>query len=642
MLDVDSADLNGGVLTVTITAGGSSSEDVLSVRNEGSGAGQIGFSGGNVTYGGVLIGTAAGGSAGTPLAVTFNASATPTAVSSLLRNISYRNTDTVNPTAGARTLTYSMSDGDGGTSGMSTATVTIANTIPPAGSDDSYSVSEDATLAADWWNTQWSRRQQITFDNAARPEDLDNFPVLITLDATNIDYAETQNGGQDLRFLDGDGTPLAYEVERWDEAGTSYVWVNVPRIDASSATDHIWMYYGNASAAPGEDAAGVWTSGYRAVYHLTDAGVAIGESSGNTSGAVNNGSTDVGGAIGRARSFDGIDDWIRIGTGVNLASNASVLTVSAWVNTNNLATDRPIVAVSVNAGIPQDSRIALEHFDGGDIRLIIRPDDATRVVLDTTTDPITAGSWYYVVGVVDVTNNLMQIYVNGSLGASQASSFTSTQTLPSSSDFAAIGSQDDGTSGYSQGLIDEVRLAAVGRSSNWINAEYLNATGGLVTLGGAQSAPAMHGVLGNDTDPDSVDLTAILASGPANAAAFTLNADGTFTYTPNADFAGIDTFTYRANDGANDSNVATVTITVNPINDAPVLADTVVTLNPVNEDAGAPSGGVGTLISSLVGGVSDVDSAALKGIAITGADAANGTWWYSTNNGASWGVLGTP
>ena len=90
------------------------------------------------------------------------------------------------------------------------------------------------------------------------------------------------------------------------------------------------------------------------------------------------------------------------------------------------------------------------------------------------------------------------------------------------------------------------------------------------------------------------------------------------------------------------SAIETASLTVSAVNDAPVLADTVVTLNAVNEDAGAPSGAVGTLVSSLVGGMSDVDSGAQQGIALTAADTANGTWWYSTNNGASWNALGSP
>jgi VCBS repeat-containing protein len=80
-----------------------------------------------------------------------------------------------------------------------------------------------------------------------------------------------------------------------------------------------------------------------------------------------------------------------------------------------------------------------------------------------------------------------------------------------------------------------------------------------------QSAPlnvsAANGVLDNDTDIDSPDLTAALVRGPANGT-LTLNADGSFTYTPAATFSGQDNFTYRASDNAGGvSNVATVTIT---------------------------------------------------------------------------------
>ncbi len=82
---------------------------------------------------------------------------------------------------------------------------------------------------------------------------------------------------------------------------------------------------------------------------------------------------------------------------------------------------------------------------------------------------------------------------------------------------------------------------------------------------------AGSGVLNGDTDPDSDPLQAVLETGPAHAAAggFTLNADGSFSYTPAADFNGSDSFTYHATDGSLSSGTATVTITVNAVNDAP-------------------------------------------------------------------------
>lgn len=73
---------------------------------------------------------------------------------------------------------------------------------------------------------------------------------------------------------------------------------------------------------------------------------------------------------------------------------------------------------------------------------------------------------------------------------------------------------------------------------------------------------AASGVLANDTDADSDPLTAMLDTDVSNGT-LVFNADGSFEYTPNEDFSGVDTFTYHANDGTSDSEIATVTITVN-------------------------------------------------------------------------------
>ncbi len=81
---------------------------------------------------------------------------------------------------------------------------------------------------------------------------------------------------------------------------------------------------------------------------------------------------------------------------------------------------------------------------------------------------------------------------------------------------------------------------------------------------------AAPGVLGNDADPDGDTLSAALLAGPAHGAV-TLNADGSFTYTPAANYNGPDSFTYRATDGAVMSNTATVSVTVTPLNDAPTV-----------------------------------------------------------------------
>src|SRR6184192_3088189 len=83
------------------------------------------------------------------------------------------------------------------------------------------------------------------------------------------------------------------------------------------------------------------------------------------------------------------------------------------------------------------------------------------------------------------------------------------------------------------------------------------------------SAP---GVLANDSDVDGDALSAVLVSGPSHGT-LTLNSDGSFSYMPALNFNGIDSFTYKASDGQVQSGVATVTITVTPVNDAPVAAN---------------------------------------------------------------------
>lgn len=88
------------------------------------------------------------------------------------------------------------------------------------------------------------------------------------------------------------------------------------------------------------------------------------------------------------------------------------------------------------------------------------------------------------------------------------------------------------------------------------------------TVTGDEDTVLTGNVLANDSDADGDALTAVLVAGPANGT-LVLNADGSFTYTPDADFFGEDSFTYKASDGEAESAVATVAITVDPVNDAP-------------------------------------------------------------------------
>ncbi|MGH1540586.1 MAG: Ig-like domain-containing protein [Arenicella sp.] len=78
-------------------------------------------------------------------------------------------------------------------------------------------------------------------------------------------------------------------------------------------------------------------------------------------------------------------------------------------------------------------------------------------------------------------------------------------------------------------------------------------------------------ILLSANDPEGDSIVFAIVSQPQNG---TLSGDApNLTYTPNTDFNGVDSFTYRANDGQLDSSVATINITINPLNDAPFAID---------------------------------------------------------------------
>ncbi len=78
------------------------------------------------------------------------------------------------------------------------------------------------------------------------------------------------------------------------------------------------------------------------------------------------------------------------------------------------------------------------------------------------------------------------------------------------------------------------------------------------------------------TDVDGNALTASVVTGPAHGTLI-FNSDGSFSYTPDADYNGTDSFTYKVNDGTADSAIQTININITPVNDAPVGADGTVT-----------------------------------------------------------------
>ncbi len=369
---------------------------------------------------------------------------------------------------------------------------------------------------------------------------------------------------------------------------------------------------------------------------------------GSTAGVDANDPAWTGGYVGtNALSFDGTTDYVS--TNSTIAKTASSFTLSAWFQTNTTTGSHHILWEGYTGGngygnggstSPATSEMSLSvggYNASYDNKIVfslgydVPPTTANSIFIASASNFTDTAGWHHVaVTVSDVGGGLKSasLYVDGQLEGTDPGSENDRSVWNS----LLIGGTSSGTRLFG-GKIDEVRIYDT-------------------ALSGAQvQSIAQAGVLQNDSDIDSplIKVNTSVVTGPANGS-LSINSDGSFTYTPNVNFSGINSFTYKANDGTVDSNVATVTITVNPVNDAPVLDNTKSpTLTAQNEDSGAPSGAVGTLVSSLVDfaspagqvdNVTEVDSGAVFGIAITAVDTTNGTWFYSTNNGVSWNALG--
>ena len=94
------------------------------------------------------------------------------------------------------------------------------------------------------------------------------------------------------------------------------------------------------------------------------------------------------------------------------------------------------------------------------------------------------------------------------------------------------------------------------------------------TFAGDEDAQIIGNVLTNDTDPDGDSLSAVPATiTTAQGGSVDLLADGSFTYTPAANFNGTDSFGYTIEDGNGGSDTGTVNLTVNAVNDNPMASD---------------------------------------------------------------------
>lgn len=342
-----------------------------------------------------------------------------------------------------------------------------------------------APPSGDWWDTGFAARHRIDVSFTPQAGDLDDFPALVILDSARVDYGAIDDAGADLRFIAADNTTeLAYEIERYDEAGNSYIWVEVPRI-ATAGGSHFYLYHGNPQATDGQDPAAVWNADHHAVWHLAElvtdesqAGSHADSTSNNITGTQRNNSSadDSVGCIAGCQSFDGNGDRIVIAEN-SVQITGTAITIEARARMTSAPVEFPHVY-----GAGSDGRFWqifwYRDIDGWSNRYRVNGSQRENYTSDGAVN-----AWATLASVYDGTN--VRLFLDGVPIASTGA----TGDLSAPNTDLWLGANPGLPGRQFTGLIDEVRISNVVRSDEWLQAQHLSLTDGLLTIGAAEPRP---------------------------------------------------------------------------------------------------------------------------------------------------------
>ncbi len=365
-------------------------------------------------------------------------------------------------------------------------------------------------LNSDPWLSGWDQRRQITIDSNDINNDLDQFPVPVSInnnagknnaDITSI-FDEVGTSSQKIAITESDGvTQLYAEIEKWDAASEeAVIWAGGYNCDIdSSSNTHFYIYYDNdqssndsyvtlgTNATTSEQ---IWGNDYSLVQHLNEEEAGAGtaalykdSTNNNNNGDDQVSATGQDGQINGGQEFDGLDDYISLGDndieGV-FAEGSSVFTVTAWVKPSILGTassnhgTRNVVLA--RASDSSNDNFELGISDGGDLDLYIdeNNDDITKTY---GAGEMTIDDWHFITasfnsGLVDVYldgNHYTGSFVGISLDAANGSPVTIGVTRHSDI--------------YFEGFIDETHISNTIRSPAWVETDYRAGMDDLLTWG---------------------------------------------------------------------------------------------------------------------------------------------------------------
>ena len=349
-------------------------------------------------------------------------------------------------------------------------------------------------------------------------ETLTSFPLLLRLGTgiAGFNYADFRQNGADILVQDASGNALPYELENWDTAGESRLWVRVPSVAAGTTLS---VYYGTKETV--SPPAGMW-SGYAGVWHFNEAGdgaTTIADSSANalngTSHASSKARSD--GKLGGAR---GLELDAKNGAMTTVPDSAVLdalvptFTVSGWVRPKTLSLNWGyLFARKTSDADPcwglqfraKDNANSIGIYSNGSA------DNDSNRALFSTSGRFTANTWtkYHVV----YDNTTIRLYLDGALVDSKSA--VPGAAVNKSNGFGIGGFPTSTNHSSLKADQDEVRLMNGAASAAWVAAEYRQESGSVVLS---------YGEVRHTAAPAPTIEAPVLSRNPATGA-FTVSAE---------------------------------------------------------------------------------------------------------------------
>ena len=337
--------------------------------------------------------------------------------------------------------------------------------------------------------SRWEYTVPITFPGYEGNETLTDFPVYLEI-APEIDSFSYEQfaspAGFDIRFVGSDGAEeLKYEPVEWNPTGVSSFWVRVSELNASTTISAKW---GNPEALtqPAYCLNGSIWNRYHAVWHMEgDDPTVIRESRGSLHGTATNfvETPRVPGVIGKALSFDGVNDYVNLPIEAHPPADAKQLTISFWTYGG--------------ASLPKNTRILESGSSLGVHLRTYLPYSDGRIIWDAGSGSVDRiekndfnyrGEWVHWTLQKESSIGAMFIYKNGE---EWMSGYSRTRPFGGPVDNFRLGSGRTGGN-YWNGWLDEVRISLEMESPDSIKASYSSQTeADFVAIGSVEGPPTL-------------------------------------------------------------------------------------------------------------------------------------------------------